>query len=85
MISLPLVFGSQDIMRTFGMIDLISNMEPADDVNKVGTGVTCPYYRHVQLWVYVRTYLCLYSYCCLYVRTYVRTRAADNAEHHGVR
>ena len=35
MIRLPLVFGSQDIMKTFGMIDLISNMEPADDVNKV--------------------------------------------------
>ena len=34
-IRLPLVFGSQDIMKTFGMIDLISNMEPADDVNKV--------------------------------------------------
>ena len=34
-ISLPLVFGSQDIMKTFGMIDLISSMEPADDVNKV--------------------------------------------------
>lgn len=72
-ISLPLVFGSQDIMKTFGMIDLISNMEPADDVNKVGEGRDLPmlqacavvykhtYVQYVPLSVILLLYMCMYA------------------------
>ena len=72
-ISLPLVFGSQDIMKTFGMIDLISNMEPADDVNKVGEGRDLPmlqacavvykhtYVQYIPLSVILLLYMCMYA------------------------
>ena len=62
-------------MKTFGMIDLISNMEPADDVNKVGEGRDLPMLQAcaaVYKRTYVCTYLCLYSNCLLYVRMYAR-------------